>query len=143
MRRIDVADPPFAAPLRAVDEVSVLETDGGFQLRAVKRIDVDDEYQPAHFPSLVIYPGVFIIETLLQATALALGGAAAAPPEIREVRSVRFLAPLFANDTLTLEATVHNGPHGTFDVDAACHRGDGRLAARLKVLLWRREVRDA
>jgi 3-hydroxyacyl-[acyl-carrier-protein] dehydratase len=142
VRRDDIGDPPFAAPLRAVDEISVSQSDAGFQLRAVKRIDVDDDHQRAHFPSLVIYPGVFIIETLLQATAVALADSGASP-EIREVRSVRFLAPLFANDTLTLTATVRHAPHGTLDVDAACHRGDGRLAARLKVLMWRGEVGDA
>jgi 3-hydroxyacyl-[acyl-carrier-protein] dehydratase len=129
LRSVEVGDPPFAAPLRAVQDVRVAVADDRFVVRASKRIDAGDPYMEGHFPSLVVYPGVFIVETLRQAVALAVGG----PAEIARLRSVRFLAPLFADDTLTLEATVRPGPGATLEVDARCHRGDGRMAARLKL----------
>ena len=129
MRSIEVSELPFVAPLHAVEDVRVATVDNRFVVHASKRVDPGDPYMEGHFPSLVIYPGVFIVETVRQAVALALGS----PAEIRRLRSVRFLAPLFANDTLTLEATVRTGPGTLLEVDARCRRGDGRLAARLKV----------
>jgi 3-hydroxyacyl-[acyl-carrier-protein] dehydratase len=131
MRSVPVGDLPFAAPLRAVDEVRVGQAADSLVVHASKRIEAGDPYLEGHFPSLVIYPGVFIVETLRQAIALALDG----PAEIARLRSVRFLAPLFADDTLTLEAVVRQGAGAALDVDARCHRGDGRLAARLRLEL--------
>jgi 3-hydroxyacyl-[acyl-carrier-protein] dehydratase len=133
MRSADVGDLPFVAPLHAVDDVRVATAPDCLVVHASKRIDAGAPYMEGHFPSLVIYPGVFIVETLLQAVALALGG----PADIARLRSVRFLAPLFADDTLTLEATVRTGPGGILEVDARCQRGDGRPAARLKLELER------
>lgn len=131
IRPVEVGDLPFAAPLRALDELRVGRADDHVVVHASKRIDAADPYLQGHFPSLVIYPGVFIVETLRQAVALALGG----PAEIARLRSVRFMAPLFADDVLTLEAVVRTGPGAMLQVDARCHRGDGRLAARLRLEL--------
>src|SRR5213078_4263306 len=128
MRAIQVGGLPFPAPLRAVDDVRVGTADDRFVVRASKRIDARDPYMEGHFPSLVIYPGVFILETVRQAVALAVGG----PVEIAGLRSVRFLAPLFGDDTLSVEATVRPGSGAGLEVDARCHRGDGSLAARLR-----------
>jgi 3-hydroxyacyl-[acyl-carrier-protein] dehydratase len=133
VRSIAVGDLPFAAPLLAVQDVRVAKADDRLVVHASKRVDARDPYMEGHFPSLVIYPGVFIVETLRQAVALAVGG----PAEIARLRSVRFLAPLFADDTLTLEATVRPGPGARLEVDAVCHRGDGRMAARLKLEMER------
>ena len=126
MRSVDVGDPPFVVPLPAVDDVRVARAGDHVIVRASKRIDADGPYLEGHFPSIVIYPGVFIVETLRQAVALAIGGSA----DIGRLLSVRFLAPLFADDTLVLEATVRPGPGGVLEVDARCTRGDGRQAAQ-------------
>jgi 3-hydroxyacyl-[acyl-carrier-protein] dehydratase len=129
MRSIDVGDLPFAAPLRAVDDIRVATAGDRLLVHASKRIDAGAPYMEGHFPSLVIYPGVFIVETVRQAVALAVGS----PADIVRLMSVRFLAPLFEDDTLTLEATVRIGPGGRLAADAQCQRGDGRQAARLRL----------
>jgi 3-hydroxyacyl-[acyl-carrier-protein] dehydratase len=129
MRSIDVGDLPFVAPLRAVADIRVATAGDRVLVHASKRIDAGDPYMEGHFPSLVIYPGVFIVETVRQAVALALGS----PADIVRLMSIRFLAPLFADDTLTLEATVRIGPGGRLAADAQCQRGDGRQAARLRL----------
>ena len=133
MRAVQVGEPPFAAPLVAVEDVRVATADDRFVVHASKRVDASDPYMDGHFPSLVIYPGVFILETVRQAVALAVDG----PVEIARLGSVRFLAPLFADDTLTVEATVRPGPGAALQVDARCRRGDGSLAARLKLEMAR------
>jgi hypothetical protein len=55
-------------------------------------------------------------------------------PEIREIRRLKFLAPLVAGDLLILDVTAEDQPgHTPFDVVAECRRGDGIVAASLKV----------
>ena len=124
---------PFAAPLVAVDHIGVTETAGGLAIHCTKRVDAGDPYLSAHFPSLTILPGVFVIEAVRQAVALAVGAPDGAPPEITEVRSARFLAPLLQGETMSLEVTVARREEGGLQVDAHCRRGDGVTAARVRL----------
>jgi 3-hydroxyacyl-[acyl-carrier-protein] dehydratase len=138
----------FAAPLVAVDEVTAVPAGGELRLRATKLINANDPYMPAHFPSLTVFPGVFIIEAVRQAVVLAMGGArpamggaepamggaGPAATEIRRVRSARFLAPIFAGDSMTLEAAVAcDGGGSRLHVHARCWRGDGVTAAQVRL----------
>ena len=125
---------PFAAPLRAVDDISVTTTNAGLALTAWKHVDPDDPYLSGHFPGFTIFPGVFAIESLRQAAAFALGERDGVLPDLVAVRSVRFLAPLLAGDTMTLEAVVSRVDEAaSFAVEAACRRSDGTVSCRLSV----------
>jgi 3-hydroxyacyl-[acyl-carrier-protein] dehydratase len=125
---------PFAAPLRATDEVLVGPYAGGLRVRARKRVDPADPYLPGHFPLLTVYPGVFMVESVRQAVAVALTGPGGEPPEIAELRSLRFLAPAFAGDELTIEADIaETGAGAPYDVRARCRRGDGATVATLAI----------
>jgi 3-hydroxyacyl-[acyl-carrier-protein] dehydratase len=128
------SDLPFGAPLAAVDEVAVASTEGGLRVRATKRINADDPYLAAHFPSMTVFPGVFIIEAVRQAVLVAIGCTEATVPDIRLVRSARFVAPLFPGDMMSLETTVTRSDDGTaLQVDALCWRSDGVTAARVRL----------
>ena len=135
-RPLGVHGPRFAAPLAAVDRVQCSSvTADGFTLQAEKRVEASDPYLRAHFPSLPIYPGVFVLETVLQAVALVLEESSGGVPEVVEVRSMRFLAPLLAGDTLDVEASVRRVAGGALEVDAACHRRPDVVAARVRLRL--------
>jgi 3-hydroxyacyl-[acyl-carrier-protein] dehydratase len=126
----------FGAPLRAVDHVEVVGGDdaGGLELSAQKSIDPEDPYVSGHFPGFPIYPGVFVVETVLQAIALASGVPDGRVPRIVDLRQLRLLAPLLAGDTLRCRATVtRRDEPGLLDVAAHVRRGDGRLAARVEL----------
>jgi 3-hydroxyacyl-[acyl-carrier-protein] dehydratase len=133
MRPVAAGRPPFATPLLAVDDITVTRTDGS-RLCATKRIDTNDVHMRAHFPSLTIFPGVFIVESVRQAVALALPAFGAGAVDVSAVRSARFLAPLLAGDTMTLDVTVRARAE-TLEVRAECTRGDGVTAARLRLEL--------
>jgi 3-hydroxymyristoyl/3-hydroxydecanoyl-(acyl carrier protein) dehydratase len=122
----------FAAPLLAVDEVRVARREGTVRLCATKRVSASDPYMAAHFPTLTVFPGVFIVEAVRQAVVLAIGTEACGL-EILQVRSARFLAPMLAGDLMTLEAAVEERAGRRYHVDATCWRGDGVTAAKVRL----------
>jgi 3-hydroxyacyl-[acyl-carrier-protein] dehydratase len=101
----------------------------GDTLAVCARVAVRAEDLRGHFPGLPIYAGVFIIESVSQA--LALATALDERPVLRAVRSVRFLAPALAGDRLTLDITASATGDG-WDVKATAARADGTIAARLR-----------
>lgn len=122
----------YATPLRAVDEMRVTPDDGRLTLTATKEITVDDPYLPAHFPGRTVYPGVFIVETLRQAVAAALGERDGLLPDVTAVHSLRLVGALHPGDRLCLAATVQPPDvDGAIRVDARCNRPDGYAVARM------------
>jgi 3-hydroxyacyl-[acyl-carrier-protein] dehydratase len=130
-------EPQTAAPLRAVDDVLVVRDGAVLLVQATKAIDAGDPYLQGHFPDLPIFPGVFMVEALCQAVAIAVGdqfggGDPVGPPILAALRSVRFTAPLLAGDVLHIDARIEAASQaGGWAVDAECRRSDGRLAARV------------
>ncbi|MGH3994886.1 MAG: 3-hydroxyacyl-ACP dehydratase FabZ family protein, partial [Pseudonocardiaceae bacterium] len=116
-------EPAGAAPLRAVDWWRASVDGDALTITARVAVRGDDPNLRGHFPGLAVYPGIFVIETLCQAMACALGGTP--PPELRGIRSVRFLAPLLDGDELTLEIAGTRPPDGGWDVVATGLRSDG------------------
>jgi 3-hydroxyacyl-[acyl-carrier-protein] dehydratase len=139
-----VSPPPYAAPLDATDEVHAIAGDGGLDVVARKEISGTDRYLAAHFPGQVVYPGVFVLETVRQAVVAALGERDGRLPDLSAVRSVRFRSPLRPGDRLEVRATV-GAPDaaGTLTVRARCRRGDGTEVARLVVEFRYGEPADA
>lgn len=126
--------PRFAAPLAACEEVAVDRTAAG--LRVTARVEVRDgsPYLDGHFPGMPVFPGVFILEALRQALVPALGTGRGYVPDLVELRSVRFLAPLVPGDTLVIVADVDGDPAAeTVAVIADCRRADGVRVAAVSV----------
>jgi len=119
-----------AAPVAGPDRAETTETADGYQIRAVKRIDPDEEYLRGHFPGYVLYPGVFFLETLQHAVAEGMRSAGRGEPVLTAVRSARFVAPLTGGDELTLTATLAFADDRIV-VKARGHRSDGTLCSTL------------
>jgi 3-hydroxymyristoyl/3-hydroxydecanoyl-(acyl carrier protein) dehydratase len=79
----------------------------------------------------VVLPGIFMIETLCQAMALAISDPDG-PPVLRALRSVRYLAPVPDGDELTLRVTASPGLAGGWDVAAEGTRRDGTTTTRIR-----------
>jgi 3-hydroxyacyl-[acyl-carrier-protein] dehydratase len=123
-----------AAPLVAVDDLSFERVDGGLEIKVSKAVDAGELYLRAHFPEFVIYPGVFFIETVDQATTTALARCGAGPAfRLTALRSARFPAPLLAGDRVRMRITVSLGTTaGSVSVARARgRRGDGMTCAQL------------
>ncbi|WP_207938753.1 hypothetical protein [Actinomadura darangshiensis] len=125
------AAPAAAAPARAVDAWWAEPIDGGWAIGARVRVRGDDPNLRGHFPGLAVYPGIFMVETLCQAMALAVPG----DPALRVLRSVRFLSPLLDGDELHLQITATERPGGGWDVTGTGRRvRDGVPVTRLTAL---------
>lgn len=125
--------PRYAAPLRAVDELEFGPRDGLLHIEAVKQVRLGgDAYQAAHFPGRIVYPGVFILETVRQSVIEALGERDGVLPELSAIRSLRFLGGLHKDERLCMAATVRPVEgDGSYLVDAVCRRPDESTVARL------------
>jgi 3-hydroxyacyl-[acyl-carrier-protein] dehydratase len=121
-----------AAPLVAVDRHTVVSPS---EITAVKDIRADDPYLEGHYPDFTIYPGVFIIESVVQTVRLLAEETLDAPEEIElaGVPSVRFVTPLLPGDTLHIRCLCTAGEDGTFRVKAECTTGAGAKAAQMKL----------
>jgi len=133
-----------AVPLRAIDAYRAAPDDaGGWSVEARLAVRDDGEMLRGHFPGLPIYPGVYLVESVVQAVAAAVGASALA---LRELRSVRFVAALRGGETLALTAGATPLGEGCWRVTAHCRRDTGDLAAEVKAdlgPLWPVEARDA
>lgn len=115
-----------AAPLPAMDRLVLLES---AQALVEKRVLATDPYLSGHYPSVCLYPGVFILETVCQAVSRLpdLPGA-----RLREVTALRFTAPLRPGDGLRARLEWRPcGGTGTAEVavTARCTRDDGTPVA--------------
>ena len=87
---------------------------------------------PGHFPELTIFPGVFVVECLVQAVALALMEHGLSGARLSELRSLRFVAPLLGGNVLTVRASIADLAARPLLVEARCVRGDDREVATMK-----------
>lgn len=87
-------------------------------IRAVKNVSLAEEYLQDHFPDYPVLPGVFMIETMVQAARKLIAGrpeGAALPPMVLgEAKAVRFGAFVKPGQSLRVDVELIDGgpdPH--------------------------------
>ena len=117
----------IAAPTYACERIETIPQNGALLVRGSRLIHGDGPYLPDHFPTITIFPGVFILETVVRSVAKVLGREALS---VVKVRSLRFLVPLYPGDELRFEAKVSTDP---VLIKATCLRADDVKVATLSV----------
>ncbi|MBG0567771.1 hypothetical protein [Actinoplanes aureus] len=116
---VPVTGTPYARPLDAVDEMSVSRTDTGWILRIAKTVRRTDAYMSGHFPGLILYPAVFLLETVRQAAGRAVETAPDGWWEITTVRRLRLRRPMHEGHLLDLEVVLTPAGEGDPALTAA------------------------
>ncbi|MEK8104414.1 hypothetical protein NKG94_03185 [Micromonospora sp. M12] len=84
----------YAKPLDAVDDLSTTRSETGWTLRISKTVRRTDAYMAGHFPGLIIYPAVFLLETVRQSVGQAVDTGSDGWWEIAEIRRLRLRRPM-------------------------------------------------
>ncbi|WP_422768921.1 hypothetical protein ACN28C_19190 [Plantactinospora sp. WMMC1484] len=120
--------PRSAAPLRAIDAVSAERAAAGFAISA--RLDIGRVDLRGHFPGMPVYPGVFTLESIVQAVAAGTD----VPLSLREIHSGRFLGALLPGDTLVLRIDVEPAADG-WAATVTGTRAGGEPVIKLRAVL--------
>jgi 3-hydroxyacyl-[acyl-carrier-protein] dehydratase len=122
-------------PLGKLDYVLADRLPGSVRVLTRKTVDVADRYQRAHFPGIPVFPGVFVIEALVQAVGATLARPDGRRPDVASIKSLRLSAPVLGDDAMTMEIVVEGASDApSFEASAECTRGDGTRTARLVAL---------
>lgn len=125
--------PNFAAPLSTVEQVLELDDQS---IRAARTLAQDEPYFAGHFANYPIFPGVFILEAVHQATCHYAVHRFASSKQIRlaQVRSIRFLSPLRPGDRFEVVCHYVLSPNrDELQVEAECRREENETVAKVKL----------
>jgi len=124
---------PHRHPFLFIDRV--LEAVPNERIVATKNVSIADPLLQGHFPGQPVLPGVVIVETIAQATAV-LGYLShdlkLEQCLLTEVQSARFRRQVVPGDVLRIEATLVKRRAPFFWFDAVCSV-DGEPAAEVKL----------
>src|SRR5580765_4254498 len=85
---------------------AVLEHEPGRRVKAVKNVSINEDYFQGHFPGQPLMPGVLLIETMAQVSAILLLQGDVRRAWLRGVDNAKFRARVVPGDRLTVEVTA-------------------------------------
>ncbi|MBA8755371.1 3-hydroxyacyl-ACP dehydratase FabZ [Wolbachia endosymbiont of Drosophila bicornuta] len=100
---------PHSYPFLLVDRV--IECDPGNSIKAIKNVTFNEPFFIGHFPGHPIMPGVLIIESLAQASAICVLGKETIENKVvylRSIENAKFRKLVTPGDTLILQANIQS-----------------------------------
>ncbi|WP_264703328.1 3-hydroxyacyl-ACP dehydratase FabZ [Wolbachia endosymbiont (group A) of Volucella inflata] len=100
---------PHSYPFLLVDRV--IECDPGKSIKAIKNVTFNEPFFIGHFPGHPIMPGVLIIESLAQASAICVLGKETIENKVvylRSIENAKFRKLVTPGDTLILQANIQS-----------------------------------
>ena len=135
---------PHRFPFLLVDKVTDVKP--GDELTALKNISINEPFFQGHFPVKPVFPGVFIIEALAQATGLlafATENVSAADGKalfyLVGIDSARFKQPAGPGDQLILHVKVIKNKRGVWKFYGEA-KVDGKLIASAELMCALKDV---
>ena len=127
----------YRFPSFLVDQV--VEHEPGRRLVAFKNVTVGEDFFQGHFPGAPLMPGVLMIESLAQASALLLlgeqgEGAPRASVQLRSVRDAKFRRQVVPGDRVRLEVVREDGRPPLARVRGVSYIGE-QVVAEMQLVL--------
>ncbi len=112
---------------------STVETPVAFALSndefvAEQVMEEGNPYQAGHYPEELIYPGVFLVESVLNALRCYFITQKDRRVKLAEIESARFMSPGHPGSAFRITATVHELDEKGWRVRATCTAGENKLA---------------
>lgn len=111
-------------PLVAVDRVLALETG---RVETEKYLSANELVFGGHYPHFPIYPGVFLLEMILQSVGRWAAGCGAALT-FSGVKTLRLFTPALPGDVIRCECILKEASEGRVVLDGACSSAERTLA---------------
>lgn len=122
---------PHSYPFLLVDRVT--ECDPGKSIKAIKNVTYNEPFFIGHFPGHPIMPGVLIIESLAQASAICI--LSQEEQDIKNkivyfmsIENAKFRKPVTPGDTLVLESKIGHARLRTCKFECAAYVGEEKVA---------------
>ena len=134
---------PHRYPFLLIDRVDSLEVDNS--LSAIKNVTVNEPIFTGHFPQSPVFPGVLILESMAQASAMlaftSLGGYP--PPEtlylLAGIDKARFKKQVIPGDTMLITVNVLRVKRGIWKFDALASV-ENEVCCTAEVIIAKNEI---
>ncbi|RDD35118.1 (3R)-hydroxymyristoyl-[acyl-carrier-protein] dehydratase [Wolbachia endosymbiont of Cylisticus convexus] len=120
---------PHSYPFLLVDRV--IECDHGKSIKAIKNVTFNEPFFIGHFPDHPIMPGVLIIESLAQASAICVLGKKTIENKVvyfMSIENAKFRRPVIPGDTLILQSSIKNARLGACKFECVAYVGEEKAA---------------
>ncbi|WP_250296570.1 3-hydroxyacyl-ACP dehydratase FabZ [Wolbachia endosymbiont of Oedothorax gibbosus] len=120
---------PHSYPFLLVDRV--IECDHGKSIKAIKNVTFNEPFFIGHFPGHPIMPGVLIIESLAQASAICVLGKETIENKVvylRSIENAKFRKLVTPGDTLILQANIQSVCLGVHKFRCIASVGEEKVA---------------
>ncbi len=120
---------PHSYPFLLVDRV--IECDPGKSIKAIKNVTFNEPFFIGHFPGHPIMPGVLIIESLAQASAICVLGKETIENKVvylRSIENAKFRKLVTPGDTLILQANIQSVCLGVHKFRCIASVGEEKVA---------------
>ena len=134
---------PHRYPFLLVDRVTHYEL--GKSLTALKNVSINEPQFTGHFPQKAIFPGVFVIEALAQATGILAFMSTNTKPSDNKlyylvgVDKVRFKNPVLPGDQIILQVDVIKSKRGVWKFDTVASV-EGNVVATAELMCAERDA---
>ncbi|BDG75938.1 MULTISPECIES: 3-hydroxyacyl-ACP dehydratase FabZ [Wolbachia] len=120
---------PHSYPFLLVDRV--IECEPGESIKAIKNVTFNEQFFIGHFPGHPIMPGVLIIESLAQASAICVLGKETIENKVvylRSIENAKFTKPVTPGDVLILQANIQSVRLGLHKFECVAYVKEEKVA---------------
>lgn len=110
---------PHSYPFVLIDRI--IELEEGKRIVCLKNITINERFFQGHFGDNPVFPAVFVIEAMAQASGLIIGGKSSRMAYLTSIKDAKFMKPVIPGDQLIITSSLFHRlpPLYVFEVQAS------------------------